>query len=344
MSLPPPSLDKTFGAAFCGLLVTSFLYGITSFQTYVYLRTFPKDGPRLKLLVWALWILDTVHTASASHCVYWYVITNYSNPSALDEGIWSLFLSLGLNVIIAFVVQCFFTKRVWALGRSKIFTTIVAIIVLAHVVFGLMTMSEMFIKHRLSRLSEITLFPVTPFGVAAVGSDIVIAAALCYYLHNVRTGVRSTEHLIDTLMIYAVERCLLTSLFAIVEIICFSALPGTLIYLAIDFFMGKLYANSLLATLNSRTSLRGRGNDDDVHSYHATRDARERGIKSKTNSRRVARPVSIEFTPAHQVDSVMFTPGSSHPDPLSFGTDSTPQTLSSPDKHEAIRTQVDHIV
>ncbi|EEB92336.1 hypothetical protein MPER_09172 [Moniliophthora perniciosa FA553] len=62
--------------------------------------------------------------------------------------------------------------------------------------------------------------------------------------------------LIRTLMIYAVNRCLLTSAVAIVEVIVFIATPGSLWFIAIDFVIGKLYANSLLASLNSRNALR----------------------------------------------------------------------------------------
>lgn len=43
---------------------------------------------------------------------------------------------------------------------------------------------------------------------------------------------------------------------AVGEVIAFSASPNTLWFLAVDFVIGKLYANSLLATLNSRQSLK----------------------------------------------------------------------------------------
>ena len=39
----------------------------------------------------------------------------------------------------------------------------------------------------------------------------------------------------------------------------FAVFPNSLWYLSLDFVIGKLYANSLLATLNTRYSIRARG-------------------------------------------------------------------------------------
>ncbi|KAJ8085618.1 hypothetical protein PM082_004436 [Marasmius tenuissimus] len=102
----------------------------------------------------------------------------------------------------------------------------------------------------------VKLAAATPFAIFAVLSDIVVAGSLCALLHESRTGIGKTNRIITSLMIYAVNRCLLTSFVAIVEVIVFVARPHELWFLGVDFVIGKLYANSLLASLNSRNMLR----------------------------------------------------------------------------------------
>ncbi|RXW22269.1 hypothetical protein EST38_g3576 [Candolleomyces aberdarensis] len=120
------------------------------------------------------------------------------------------------------------------------------------------TVAYCFIKRDFSRLSEFTLFAATPFAATAVLADVLIAGSLCILLHGSRTGFRRTDALVTTLIVYAVNRCLLTATAAVVEVIVFSLRSYALWYLAIDFVIGKLYANSFLASLNSRQALQTR--------------------------------------------------------------------------------------
>ncbi|KAM6491313.1 hypothetical protein JOM56_013552 [Amanita muscaria] len=100
-----------------------------------------------------------------------------------------------------------------------------------------------------------------PFGTFAVLSDIAVAAALIFVLQNSSTGFSGarfsrTKRLVDTLTIYAIHRCLLTTVVAIAETIVYAVKPHSFYFLAIDFSIGKLWSNSLLATLNSRNHVR----------------------------------------------------------------------------------------
>ncbi|TDL25482.1 hypothetical protein BD410DRAFT_594062 [Rickenella mellea] len=294
-------LNGTFGAAHVGELVMLVLYGITTLQTYMYFVRYPKDTPSTKLLVTGVWcassppshfillndhrVLDTFHVMLVCHAMYHYVIINYANPQALDDGIWTLFASIGVNVVIAFVTQCFFTQRVHILSGKKWWLTgVTSLAVLAHFGFGMETTAELIIKHKLSRLPEITLIAVTPFAVTAVASDIIITVALCVLLWNSRTGFRQTNVLVNYLMIYAINRCLLTSLVAVVEVIMFATMPHSFWYLAFDFVIGKLYANSLLATLNTRDSLRGKANDPETERGSEDITSLSLGIRPVTSS------------------------------------------------------------
>lgn len=112
---------------------------------------------------------------------------------------------------------------------------------------------------------------VLPFGITAILSDLLIALGLCFLLRRSRTNSPKTDYLIKILVRYAITRCLLTSLIAVVEVI----LAPTFYSFAIDFVIGKrtsplsstgishlvlVWSNSMLASLNSRRSLRDTSN------------------------------------------------------------------------------------
>jgi len=234
------------------------VYGITTLQSYFYYMSFPRDDLSIKLLVGSIWILDTLHVIFMCHALYFYLITGFGNPLLLMNGTWPLFSSIAINVVVAFIVQCFFTERIFQLcppGKRWWVTGIIAITVLAHFVFGLETVVFLSMKKEFARFKEVTLIAAVPFGVAAVLSDIIIAVALCVLLGSNRSSFDDTNSVINKLIVFAINRCILTSTVAVVETIVFSVLPNSFYSLAIDFVIGKLYANSLLAVLNSRVAL-----------------------------------------------------------------------------------------
>jgi hypothetical protein len=67
---------------------------------------------------------------------------------------------------------------------------------------------------RSSRICSVDEAPqsyASPFAVFAVLADFAIAGSLCVLLHNRRTIFKGTNNMISTLIIYAINRCLLTS-------------------------------------------------------------------------------------------------------------------------------------
>ncbi|KAH9848471.1 hypothetical protein C2E23DRAFT_889121 [Lenzites betulinus] len=64
-----------------------------------------------------------------------------------------------------------------------------------------------------------------------------------------------TDSVIDLLIIYAVNTGLLTGIFSVCSFIFVLTSPKNLIYSAFNIIAAKMYANSLLAVLNSRKFL-----------------------------------------------------------------------------------------
>jgi len=66
------------------------------------------------------------------------------------------------------------------------------------------------------------------------------------------------DQIVNTLSLYAIENGLLTSVAIVISLGCWLGMRHNLVFMAIHFVVGKLYANSLLAALNSRRRVRER--------------------------------------------------------------------------------------
>ncbi|KAH9929264.1 uncharacterized protein B0H18DRAFT_1209996 [Fomitopsis serialis] len=142
--------NDTIGALLIATLITAVGYGVTSMQTYQWYRAFPHDPRIIRWVVSSVCVLDTLHIILIMHMIYYYLVTNYDNPDALAESVWS-----------------------W--------------------------------------------------------------------------------DLIDKLTYWTVNNGLLTSVVGLAVIITFVTMPYNMIYMALHPLLSKLYANSLLATLNFRS-------------------------------------------------------------------------------------------
>jgi len=63
-------------------------------------------------------------------------------------------------------------------------------------------------------------------------------------------------HVVNTLTLYTLENGFITCLTTTASLICWLAMPNNLVFMGLHFVIGKLYANSLLVSLNTRKELR----------------------------------------------------------------------------------------
>ncbi|KAJ7230602.1 hypothetical protein GGX14DRAFT_486303, partial [Mycena pura] len=206
---------------------------------------------------------DTIHQALISHTLYTYLVTNYNNSVELTQIVWSLLVEVLFNGFTALLVQSFLTVRIWRLSNGNKWLTGAALLlvlgefgcVLAYVALSLRLRT-------LAELVELKGLSVTVNALAAAG-DVLIAATLCKLLYSSRTGFHRSDTMIKKLMVWAVNTGLVTSLCAIASLISIVVADSTFIYILFFFCMGRLYCNSLLATLNARSMIRGAA--DGVH-------------------------------------------------------------------------------
>ncbi|KAI6158135.1 hypothetical protein BKA82DRAFT_996529 [Pisolithus tinctorius] len=260
-----------FGSALIGGLVSAMLYGIATLQTYVYYMQYPEDASATKFLVAAIWILDTLHVLFMCHMLYYYLITNYGIPASLEYIVWSFQASVLVHVLVVAVVQCFFVYQIYYLCRPQVkwwVTTPIMLLILGQIGFGIAAVVLELVIHKTSALTQISFYVLTPAFAIIVLTEVLITVSLCVLFYSSRSdsAFPSTKRLLNTLIIYAVNRCVLTLLVAIGELtVAFEQQDAWI--MALDLVVQGLYPNSLLASLNTRQYLRSQvsGTLSDLH-------------------------------------------------------------------------------
>jgi len=247
----------TYGAMLISILVSTALYGVTSLQAFLYFQKFGKeDRWGLVSTVALVWSLETAHVFLIGHYLYWNLLTNYCNPSSLLTTSQVDDATTGVTAIITVIVQCFFVRRLYILSRKNLWLS-GTVLFLALVHFGL-EIAVMGLTYKYPRYDQFHL--LTPYFttalVLAAAVDLIIAGALCFFLVEHRTGMENTDTLLNKLVKYTISSGLLTSVTDVIILICFLTMPDNLIFLSIYGIINNFYANSLLATLNARRSLR----------------------------------------------------------------------------------------
>ncbi|KAG5718053.1 hypothetical protein E4T56_gene14399, partial [Termitomyces sp. T112] len=157
---------------------------------------------------------DTIHVIFMCHSIYYYLIKGFGNTNLLQQGTWSLFASIAINIVMAFTVQSYFTQRIYTLSPPQMkwwLSGIIGLFVLAHFCFGMETVVYFFIIKDFSRLKEIKFISVLPFGITAILSDVFVATALCFLLASNHSEFEETNLIIHRLIVFAINRCILTS-------------------------------------------------------------------------------------------------------------------------------------
>jgi hypothetical protein len=101
--------------------------------------------------------------------------------------------------------------------------------------------------------------------------DILITIFLFYFLMLNRSESTSMNRVIDTLILYTFENGSLTCAATLASLIFWLIMPTNSVFMALHFVISKLYANSLLATLNARRQLQRGGPERSLPTISADR-------------------------------------------------------------------------
>ncbi|KAI6033984.1 hypothetical protein BKA83DRAFT_4183361 [Pisolithus microcarpus] len=290
-------IDSTFGAYLIGVVISAVLYGVTCVQVWYYYVSYPTDPWHIKSLVFAVFASDTVHQALVTHSAYIYLVSDITNPAGLQDLVWSLIVEVLFNAITAFLVQCFLSMRVYRLSNKSIpVTVIVMSSVIAEFVLSITYVAKALPIQTFAGLLELKGIS-SAVNATTAASDVLIAGCLCFLLQKSRTGFRRSDTMINKLMLFSLNTGLLTGIFAVASLISISVWPDAFIYIAFYFCVGRLYCNSLLATLNARRIIRAASTDDDLSM--SLQGARKTNLA--TSQRPVPNNISIKIDTTHEL-------------------------------------------
>ncbi|KAJ3719642.1 hypothetical protein DFJ43DRAFT_1159097 [Lentinula guzmanii] len=305
-------LDNTMGAILVGILVSAVLYGISLVQTFFYYNHYRNDAWYLKSLVAATVFFDTMHLCFITHTskfwfdrtsflsltniplVYFYLVSRYYDNEQLNDMIWSVLAEAIPTGFTGTLVQTFYTIRVWRLSKKNhVLAVVIMSIVLAQTgdmwycmghyiiaTFDVPAVTRHFwfdsvhqriilgSRHVLPLIRSDSLEYRLPL-------DVIIAASLCFLLTQSRTGFKHSDTLINKLILFSVNTGLATSICAVASLVSLIASPDSLLYAPFYFCIGRLYSNSLLATLNARKQIRNSSNDNEHMMVSLSQASRE---------------------------------------------------------------------
>ncbi|TFK63033.1 hypothetical protein BDN72DRAFT_340415 [Pluteus cervinus] len=253
-----PDIAETYGALLLGALFAAGLSGILLVQVVVYFKLYPDDPSGLKFWVLVSWLFDLLHTGFIWATLWGYFVKHFGVSDQIAFIPIEIPITVILTAISTFLVHCFFVHRIFLLSnRNQYITTPIFIMVFARLFFASVSSTEMIRLHTFNAFATRVGFTFTSGLALSSGADILITMSLFVLLRQSRSDTsRGLQEVIDSLILYTLEIGSLTAAVTIATMICWLYMNNNLIFLGLHFVIEKLYANSFLATLNSRHPLR----------------------------------------------------------------------------------------
>ncbi|KAJ7039310.1 hypothetical protein C8F04DRAFT_1318732 [Mycena alexandri] len=261
-TLPPASraapgvsfdLNTTFGALEIGILVALFLSGMVTVQVLSYCRRYWSDSWVLKCVVGICWVLDLGHSIAICHTLYTITVTQFGQVESLLIPPLSLDTSILLSGFIGPLEQGWFTYRLYRLTKSLPLPLFCISLALARFVgiTGLGTIALH--RYPISEYNERAGWLIEAIVIVSAALDTILVSALCYYLSSWRLDKSRVLHkLVNQIMIWTVEAGVVTIFGALGLLISFLTMKNNYVYVGFFVVLPKLFANSLLLSLNAR--------------------------------------------------------------------------------------------
>ncbi|GJJ13634.1 hypothetical protein Clacol_007890 [Clathrus columnatus] len=233
------------------------------------------------LVIALLWIFDTIQQALVIHALYFYMVLNYANPAALANPIWSI-----VAQILAATTSDTLVRGIYAICIWRCFT-----------IFQLAGKGKLHFEevHHVAWLLYTSL-------ATAAAADACIAAFLCWQLYTKRTGFKSTDSIVKTLITFTINTGLIMTLASTAVFISVCFLKKTKFPSKPLTHHCRIYINSLLASLNARDYIRNQRKSTTIINTNAATAGLPSFTLSTTNN---IESHSMTTSPSGQTTSVV---------------------------------------
>ncbi|KAF8507784.1 hypothetical protein JB92DRAFT_2957596 [Gautieria morchelliformis] len=254
-------LEATFGTLYIGSIFATILYGFTTDQAFRYFRRYWKsDGLSIQSLVLGLWIIDSFQVVLVVHMSWFYLVEGFGKLDLLERLVWSFSLEVGITVLVTFIVRAFYLMQLWILSDKNLLIVAPAFVfATAQLALGMLIAGDMLRHPTITIVSTKTFQAILATKcVTSVLADVIITLSLCYFLHFSRTGLTRTNELVNSLLIYTINRGVLAMLMEAAVMITYLAMEDNYLFAALHLMLGKLHTSSLFSLLLQRDTLRKR--------------------------------------------------------------------------------------
>ncbi|CAA7266024.1 unnamed protein product [Cyclocybe aegerita] len=306
--------EFTHGWLLVGCTLNILLLGVTFVQVYMYYNEYKGDRPWLKILIAFIMFLDVVNSATLSAFLYRSLIIFFGNNEALTIGEWMLGTGAWTTAVIASAVQSVFAWRIYLLTKKWIYLAIIWFLAITGTAAGIATAVQTGIPLPFSELRD-TEATVTAWLASEVAADIIITSVL----HKHKTGLERSDMVIDRIIRATLQTGLLTMIVASLDLFFF-LFDSTGTHFMFT-FLPKLYANSLLSSLNSRSGWKfggishaGVGTNQGITTSWVERQLRVSVLPSQVEALGEASRIRFELQePRREVEVVETVRGRPHP-------------------------------
>ncbi|PBK63158.1 hypothetical protein ARMSODRAFT_963378 [Armillaria solidipes] len=253
---------------FLGLI----LYGILCDQVYIYYISFPKDNLASKMVVYVLWLTETVETVTNMIDTFDTFCYNFGNISELNDIHLTWFTIPILSGFVGCIAQLFYAWRMYKFSKKTRWLCIILSVIAftqfaAAICCGIQTRNSGHYSN-LQKNSKVRVTVMIWLG-GSVLCDTAIALCMAYLLSRAQTGLKSTRILLSRLIRLTIETGTATAAIAALDMALFLAYPNNNYHTVPANCLVKMYSNTVLAVCNSRMTGRIRGGREDAtfHSF-----------------------------------------------------------------------------
>ncbi|PFH52841.1 hypothetical protein AMATHDRAFT_139073, partial [Amanita thiersii Skay4041] len=261
------------GVLLLGLFINTYLYGLVTYQFIVYYNTKFNDPLWIKSVVGVLFCVDTLHSAIAVYAGWDTCVTHYGDASYFLTVSWTIPFTAVATAFVAIISQGFLGHRVYILTKSLPLVILIGILSLIGCIAGFYAGILSGVIKEVAHFDRLNV-PVTFWLAFQTAADLLITASLITVLSRSRTGFHRTDTIINRLIRGAVQTGVFVSIFALADMFSFLLHRDTNLYAMFAYPIGRIYTNTLLDTLNARSSLKNVGHAIDVDSEANTNSFR----------------------------------------------------------------------
>jgi hypothetical protein len=208
----------------------------------------------MQFLVFGLFVVETIQTVLITHDLFATYAFGWGDTAQLGARHLEPFAVPITNGIVGFIVQIFYAHRLFSFSRSR---ALVCVIVTMAITQATSAITEG-IKEFLS--SNVSNWPSVSRTIWLAGSavcDITIAICMSYYLSRNDNTIKNNRVFLSKFTRLTIETGSLTATIASLELILFLGFRHNNYHITPALTIAKLYANSLVLSLNTRMRIMG---------------------------------------------------------------------------------------